>query len=115
MAGTDCAVCKLIRTYLLFAVPLLALVGLRTTDGNNGTQLWFARAELIDVLAWGALLALVVITLYRVYEEYYLPGRRMDKLQKIRSQFASDDFDDVDSGDDKSKRSRSSETVKHDG
>ena len=84
MAGSDCAVCKLIRTYLLFAVPLLALVGLNTKDGNSGAQLWFARAELIDVLAWGALLALVAITLYRVYEEYYLPERRMVKLQKIR-------------------------------
>ena len=54
MAGSDCAVCKLIRTYLLFAVPLLALVGVNTKDGNSGAQLWFARAELIDVLAWGA-------------------------------------------------------------
>ena len=115
MAGSDCAVCKLIRTYLLFAVPLLALVGLNTQDGNSGVQLWFARAELIDVLAWGALLALVAITLYRVYEEYYLPERRIDKLQKIRSQLASDDFDEVDSGDNRSRRSRSSETVEHDG
>ena len=115
MAGSDCAVCKLIRTYLLFAVPLLALVGLNTKDGNSGAQLWFARAELIDVLAWGALLALVVITLYRVYEEYYLPERRMEKLQKIRSQLGSDDFDEVDSGDNRSRRSRSSETVEHDG
>ena len=115
MAGTDCAVCKLIRTYFLFAVPLLAIVGLNTADGNSGVQLWFARVELIDVLAWGALLALVVITLYRVYEEYYLPGRRMDKLQKIKSQFASDNFDEVDSGDNRSRRSRSSETVEHDG
>ena len=115
MAGSDCAVCKLIRTYLLFAVPLLALVGLNTQDGNSGAQLWFARAELIDVLAWGALLALVAITLYRVYEEYYLPERRMEKLQKIKSQFASDNFDDVDSGDNMSRRSRSSETVEHDG
>ena len=73
MAGPDCAVCKLIRTYLLFAVPVVAIVGLNT-DGNSGVQLWFARVELIDVLAWGALLALVVITLYRVYEEYYLQG-----------------------------------------
>ena len=39
----------------------------------------------------------------------------MDKLQKIRSQLASDDFDEVDSGDNRSRRSRSSETVEHDG
>ncbi len=115
MAGADCAVCKLIRTYLLFAVPLLALVGLNTADGDDSVKLWFARVELIDVLAWGALLSLVVITLYRIYEEYFLPGRRMDKLQKIKSQFASEEFDEAESGDERSMRSRSSETVEHDG
>ena len=115
MAGADCAVCKLIRTYLLFAVPLLALVGLNTADGDGIVKPWFARAELIDVLAWGALLALVVITLYRIYEEYYLPGRRMDKLQKIKSQFASDEFDEAESGHERSMRPRSSETAEHDG
>ena len=115
MAGSDCAVCKLIRTYLLFAVPLLALVGLNTADGDGSVKLWFARAELIDVLAWGALLALVVITLYRIYEEYFLPGRRMNKLQKIKSQFASDEFDEAEIGDKRSMRSRSSETAEHEG
>ena len=42
MAGSDCAVCKLIRTYLLFAVPLLALVGLNTrteiAECNSGLR-----------------------------------------------------------------------------
>ena len=99
----------------MFAVPLLALVGLNTADGDGSVKLWFARAELIDVLAWGALLALVVITLYRIYEEYYLPARRMDKLQKIKSQFASDEFDEAENGDERSMRSRSSETAEHDG
>ena len=63
----------------------------------------------------GRVIGACAITLYRVYEEYYLPERRMDKLQKIRSQLASDDFDEVDSGDNRSRRSRSSETVEHDG
>ena len=57
----------------------------------------------------------MVITLYRIYEEYYLPGRRMDKLRKIKSQFASDEFDEAESGDERSMRSRSSETAEHDG
>ena len=115
MAGSDCAVCKLIRTYLLFAVPLLALVGLNTADGDSGVQLWFARTELIDVLAWGSLLALVAITLYRVYQEYYLPGRRIAKLQQIKSQFAFDYLDEGGGADERSRRSGSSETAEHDG
>ncbi|NCZ62920.1 MAG: hypothetical protein EBY62_03735 [Cellvibrionales bacterium] len=76
----ECVVCKIIRTYLLFAVPLLALVGASTMDGGmNGTP-WFARVELIDLLSWGCLVALVVIVVYRAYQEYYLPARRQVRM-----------------------------------
>ena len=48
----DCAICKIIRTYLLFAVPLLALVGASTMGGGLGSATpWFARVELIDLLS----------------------------------------------------------------
>ena len=57
MAGEDCAVCRLIRVYLLFAVPLLALVGVSTLEGGEKARFWLARVELIDILAWGALAA----------------------------------------------------------
>ena len=50
----DCAICKIIRTYLLFAVPLLALVGASTMGGGLGSATpWFARVELIDLLVVG--------------------------------------------------------------
>ena len=55
MTGSDCAVCKIIRTYLLFAVPLLALVGAGAMDGSENAALWFARVEIIDILAWGSI------------------------------------------------------------
>ena len=105
MAGEDCAVCKIIRTYLLFAVPLLALVGLSTTDSDSERQLWFARAELIDILAWGALLALCLITLYRAYQEYYLPSRRIRDFEKLRSQLMSSEVEE------NSKDSKTSEAA----
>ena len=83
----ECVVCKIIRTYLLFAVPLLALVGASTMDGGmNGTP-WFARVELIDLLSWGCLLALVVIVVYRAYQEYYLPARRQRALLEAKARF----------------------------
>lgn len=87
MSGEDCAVCKLIRTYLFLAVPLLALVGMRSTQGGATASLWMARVELIDLLAWGALAALVTITLYRAYNEYYLPSRRLRALEAAKERF----------------------------
>lgn len=80
----DCAVCRLIRVYLLVAVPLLALVGASTMEGGDKARLWVARVELIDILAWGALVALVAITSYRAYEEYYLPRRRLRALEAVK-------------------------------
>jgi len=84
----DCAVCKIIRTYLLFAVPLLALVGASTMSGGLGSATpWFARVELIDLLSWGCLAALILIVAYRAYEEYYLPGKRERALAEAKAKF----------------------------
>ena len=93
----DCAVCKIIRTYLLFAVPLLALVGASTMGGGLGSETpWFARVELIDLLSWGCLAALVLIVAYRAYEEYYLPRKRERALAEAKAKFdeAAAQYDD---------------------
>tara|TARA_Y100000991_G_scaffold107378_1_gene81014 strand:- start:742 stop:1071 length:330 start_codon:yes stop_codon:yes gene_type:complete len=87
VSGTDCAVCKIIRTYLLFAVPLLALVGASTMDGGITSVPWFARVEIIDLLSWGCLAALVVIVSYRAYQEFYLPRKREQALERAKAQF----------------------------
>lgn len=71
----------------MFAVPLLALVGISSGSENNDGQLWFARVELIDLLSWGCLAALVAIILYRAYQEYYLPIQQERKLTALREQF----------------------------
>ena len=84
----ECAVCKIIRTYLLFAVPLLALVGASTMGGGLGSEApWFARVELIDLLSWGCLAALILIVAYRAYEEYYLPRKRERALAEAKVKF----------------------------
>lgn len=84
----DCAICKIIRTYLLFAVPLLALVGASTMgDGLGPATPWFARVELIDLLSWGCLAALILIVAYRAYEEYYLPRKRERALAEAKAKF----------------------------
>jgi len=84
----DCAVCKIIRTYLLFAVPLLALVGATSMGGGMDSAPWFARVELIDLLSWGCLAALILIVAYRAYEEYYLPRKRERALLEAKLRFS---------------------------
>lgn len=71
----------------MFAVPLLALVGVSAGSEDNDGQLWFARVELIDLLSWGCLAALVAIVLYRGYQEYYLPSQQERKLAALREEF----------------------------
>ncbi len=71
----------------MFAVPLLALVGISAGSEKSDGQLWFARVQLIDLLSWGCLAALVAIVLYRAYQEYYLPIQQERKLTALREQF----------------------------
>ena len=85
--GTDCTICKIIRTYLLFAVPLLALVAASTVKEGESSVPWFARVELIDLLSWGCLAALIAIVAYRAYQEYYLPKKREQALVEAKARF----------------------------
>ena len=97
MSGEDCAVCKIIRTYLLFAVPLLALVGASSMGGGMDAVPGFARVELIDLLSWGCLAALLLIVAYRAYEEFYLPRKRERALLEARQRFNEvvEQYDDL--------------------
>ena len=80
----DCQVCRLVRFYLLLAVPLVAILGLGSFGSNeSGIQIWFARVELIDYLAWGALAGLIVIVSYRGYLEFWAPKRRRAALERL--------------------------------
>ena len=64
----ECHVCKLVRTYLLIAVPLLAMLGLSnddTLDQANEIS-WFAGVYLIDFLVWSRLCFVAVV--YKGYK-----------------------------------------------
>jgi uncharacterized membrane protein YebE (DUF533 family) len=43
--------------------------------------------ELIDLLSWGCLAALVAIVSYRAYQEYYLPKKREQALTEAKARF----------------------------
>ena len=80
----DCQVCRLVRFYLLLAVPLIAILGLGSLGSNDsGMKIWFARVELIDYMAWGALAGLLVIVSYRGYLEFWVPKRRRAALERL--------------------------------
>ncbi len=81
----DCPVCRLVRFYLLISVPLIAAVGLSSMgdDVEGGFLIWFARVELIDFLAWGALAACIIVVGYRAVVEFWVPRRRAAKLDRL--------------------------------
>ena len=56
-------------------------------DGGISSVPWFARVEIIDLLSWGCLAALVAIVSYRAYQEYYLPRKREQALERVKAQF----------------------------
>lgn len=87
-----CAVCRIVRTYLLIAVPLLAMVGFSSmSEGNATAAPWFARVELISFLASFAVIALVLIVAYRVHEEYWIPRKNKEKLESLVSQLKEEE------------------------
>ena len=65
MSNNGCAVCKLIRVYLLIAVPLVILVGF-------GPEIEILR-EFSLTKSFAALMGigLVVTVLWKAYHEYY--------------------------------------------
>ena len=81
----DCAVCRLVRFYLLLAVPLIAVLGTLSVDSTEDSMapMWFARVELIDILAWGSLAAFFLVLCYRLYADYWIPKRRQRSLERL--------------------------------
>tara|TARA_A100001015_G_scaffold320286_1_gene446107 strand:- start:2204 stop:2428 length:225 start_codon:yes stop_codon:yes gene_type:complete len=70
---------------------MLGLSSLQT-EKEEHVQMWFARVELINYLSGLAVTALVVIVLYRGYQEYWVPKQRRAALKKILLQlYESDD------------------------
>ena len=90
----DCAVCRIVRTYLLIAVPLLAMVGFSSMSGDQGLAVpWFARVELINFLAALAAASLVIVIAVRAYQEYWAPKKKKKKLESLVSQFREEGQD----------------------
>lgn len=81
----DCAICKLIRFYLLLAVPLIAVLGFGSLDPEDplASPIWFARVELIDVMAWMSAAALALVLVYRVYTDVWVPKKREKAINKL--------------------------------
>ena len=86
-----CAVCRIVRTYLLVAVPLLAMVGFSTlSDEDSLAPPWFARVELINFLAALAITSLVVVVAFRAYQEFWIPKKKREKLETLVSRLRDD-------------------------
>lgn len=86
MANEECTVCKTIRLYLFLAVPLLAIIGANSGAEDEALKLWITQFDLIALISWGSLAALVIIVCYRIFQEYILPKRRLKKLESLKSE-----------------------------
>ena len=84
----DCGVCKLIRFYLLLAVPLIAVLSFGSLDSQNPSEspIWFARVELIDVMAWISASALALVLVYRIYTDIWVPKKREKAIKRLLHQ-----------------------------
>ena len=84
----DCAICKLIRFYLLLAVPLIAVLGFGSLDSQKHSEspIWFARVELIDVMAWISASALALVLVYRIYTDVWVPKKREKAINRLLDQ-----------------------------
>ena len=83
--SNDCVICKLIRFYLLLAVPLIAVLGFGSLDPQNPSEspIWFARVELIDVMAWISAISLALVLVYRIYTDVWVPKKREKAINRL--------------------------------
>lgn len=90
----DCAICKLIRFYLLLAVPLIAVLGFGSLDPESpsASPIWFARVELIDVMAWMSGAALALVLTYRIYTDVWIPKKREKAINRLIDRNKDDDL-----------------------
>ena len=87
MTDNECRVCKLIRAYALIAVPLVLILGAQALNEETAFKSWMPGVVLIDMLAYGALGALIVIVAARFKKEFVEPKRKQKKLNQIIESF----------------------------
>jgi len=92
-ASRDCKVCKLVRSYLYFAVPLLIMIAYGETRLERMGR-WFSNVQLIDLLAYGSLGALGFVVCFKFLHEIYLPRKRDRRLQSLFRQTFDETVDD---------------------
>lgn len=91
----DCAVCRLVRFYLLVAAPLVIMLGMGAIGSSEQKHgvMWIARVELIDFLALGAVSLLFVVVGFKAYKEYWKPRRQTRAINQILQNFSEKESD----------------------
>lgn len=64
---------RLLKAYLLVAVPLLLLIGLRPEGFSFD---WLDGIDLIGLTSWGIVIVLVLLVAWKVWAEYIRDRRR---------------------------------------
>ena len=67
MATQDCAVCRLIRVYILIAVPMIGLVWLNPDSSNE----FLSEFSLTNIFAYLVGIVFVSLVAWKAYNEYW--------------------------------------------
>lgn len=67
MATQDCAVCKLIRVYIMIAVPMIGLVWLNPESSNE----FLREVSITNLFANLIGIAFVIIVAWKAYNEFW--------------------------------------------
>ena len=67
MATQDCAVCRLIRVYILIAVPMIGLVWLNPASSNE----FLSEFSLTNIFAYLVGIVFVSLVAWKAYNEYW--------------------------------------------
>jgi hypothetical protein len=69
----------------MLAVPLVAVLGFGAVgaESSNASSIWFARVELINLMAGLATFSFVAVLCYRIYVDVWVPIKREKALNRL--------------------------------
>ena len=82
----DCPTCRIIRTFLYLAAPMVLLLGVYNNKPGAGEVGFKLPFDLISVVSYGALLAMIGMVAFRYYQEFYKPKRNREQFLKQQAQ-----------------------------
>ena len=82
----DCPTCRIIRTFLYLAAPMVLILGVYNNKSGADEIGFKLPFDLISVISYGALLAMIGMVAFRYYQEFYKPKRDQERFLNQQAQ-----------------------------